>query len=65
MERFKQFCVFFTGRKQVNSRRFDGTMTEQICEFRHIFSCSVEDSGEQVPEVMREDLARRDARFLA
>ena len=57
--------MFCAGRNQVNPCGFDAGVAEHVGQARHIVADAVERDRKQVPQVMREHLARRDACFFA
>ena len=52
-------------RNDIDTGRIDACVSEYIRELGNILLYSVEGTGEQVAQIMREDLARRDVCLLA
>ena len=62
---FELFCVLRAGGNEVNSRRFDRAVPENVRQAGDIVARVVEAAGEQVPQIVRKDLARRNVRGFA
>ena len=60
---FHTLTVFRPGADDINSRRINTAVTENICELGNVFLDTVKHSCKQMPKIMREHLVRVDVRF--
>ena len=57
--------MLLPGRHDIDSGGFDAAVAENIRQFRHVFGDLVKRSGEELAQVVREDLGRGDPGGLA
>lgn len=58
-------AVLDAGADDIDPRRVDTAVTENVSEFRDVFLDPVEDTSKQVAQIMRKHLVRIDVRFFA